>query len=580
MLGVNGEVCDAKSGNEVSMKTDKKALSAFLWENVRDRKYSIVILLLVQIYLGAAGMLQALLLKELVDCAVEKETGRFFQAMCMFSVLIVLQVVARSMLRHFEESVKSGVENRLKERLFRTLLHGDYAKVTAVHSGEWMTRLTSDTVIVADGTVTILPGALSMIIRLLGAVIVLFVLIPGLCVFLTVLGAVVLGFTSVLRKIMKSLHKAMQEEDGKLRVFLQEYLGSLMIIKVFRAEDNVCEEAASQMVRHRRARMQKNRFSNICSTGFGAMLRGAYLLGAIGCGYGIMQGAVSYGTFTAVLQLINQLQVPLAGMSGYVPRYYAMLASVERLMEAEQYIEDLLSEKREESVGHFSTLKMENVGFSYPGKQENVLRSVDFELKRGEFVALIGGSGSGKSTLMKLLLGLYPVSDGEIQAELTGGQKRIPSVQELRQLCTYVPQGNRLMKGTIREIVALGNKAEMQDDKKIKEVLQTVCAEFVWTLPDGIDTELGEQGAGLSEGQLQRLSIARALFLERPIIILDEATSALDEATEKQLLSNIRKQKDRTVLLATHRPAALEICDRVVDVELISAQQTVAERKV
>lgn len=310
-------------------------------------------------------------------------------------------------------------------------------------------------------------------------------------------------------------------------------------------------------------------------------MNGAYILGAGFCGYGILTKTMTYGTFTAVLQLIGQVQSPFANISGFLPKYYAMLASAERLMDAEQLPERDLSELKAlpevQSLyqNGIEKLGLKNIDFTYLPPVRNwddktvknqmpvVLRGVSLEIKKGEYVAFTGTSGCGKSTVLKLLLCLYQPDSGERFITLNG--KNVPLSAEWQNLFAYVPQGNQLMSGTIREIIAFSDKDKMNDDERINHALRVACADdFVNALELGADTRLGERGLGLSEGQMQRLAIARAVFSGHPVLMLDECTSALDEATEKQLLSNLRSMTDKTVLIVTHRPAALSICDKIV----------------
>ena len=373
-----------------------------------------------------------------------------------------------------------------------------------------------------------------------------------------------MALTYAFRRVLKRLHKRMQESDGKLRVFLQERIGSLMIIKAFGAEDQTAREAAEKMQAHRDARMRKNRFSNFCNIGFGAAMHGMYLFGVIYCAYGILTDTVSYGTLTAVMQLIGQIQAPFANISGYLPRWYAMTASAERLMEAEAYAEDSQAADRETMRRYydqeFHSLCFRNARFTYPGEDmPTVLDGLNLSIRKGETVAFTGHSGCGKSTVLKLMLSLYPLDSGE---RCIDGQA-LTTCQ--RRLFAYVPQGNILMSGSIREIVTFAEPDATRDEERLWRALQIACAkEFVSELENGLDTVLGERGSGLSEGQMQRLAIARAIFAGSPVLLLDEATSALDAETEKRLLKNLRDLTDKTVVIVTHRPAALSICDRVL----------------
>lgn len=327
---------------------------------------------------------------------------------------------------------------------------------------------------------------------------------------------------------------------------------------------------------HHAARIRRNHFHNLCNVGFNVALDGVYLLGALSCGYGILTGTFSYGTFIAVLQLVGQIQSPLASLTGFLPQFYALLASAERLIEAERFPEEEVRGKLPVTGNwyrdSFRGLELRDVSFTYrpaTGKGSGVMpvvfRDISFAIHKGEYVALTGASGSGKSTLLKLILCLYPLDRGERYLVSSSGQEELTPAW--RRLFAYVPQGNQLMSGTIREVVAFGDQEEMWQDERVMRALRIACAEdFVLRQERGLDTLLGERGAGLSEGQMQRLAIARAIFSGRPILLLDEATSALDEATEARLLRNLRQMTERTVIIVTHRPAALSIVDRCVEI--------------
>ena len=327
--------------------------------------------------------------------------------------------------------------------------------------------------------------------------------------------------------------------------------------------------------------MRRNRFSNLANVGFGAAMSGMYLLGVGWCGYGILMGTVSFGTLTAITQLITQIQTPFANIMGYLPRCYAMLASAERLMEAETFSADAEDAKPLDELTDFyknelASIGLEDASFTYYPVAEGagelskedmpvVLEHLSLEIRRGETVAFTGHSGCGKSTALKLLMCVYlPDSGRRYYADQNGSRHELTAAY--RRLFAYVPQGNALMNGTIREVVSFAEPEAAQDETRLKRSLEIACAEeFVSELTDGVDTLLGERGTGLSEGQMQRLSIARAIFSGSPILLLDEATSALDAETEKCLLTNLRAMTDKTVMIVTHRPAVLTICDRVLE---------------
>lgn len=579
----------------MNLNKQKNTANKWIWKVSGKGKLNIVILLLLQTILGASDLGFAWLLRGIIDQAVAKNRQQLYFYSALLIGIIISQITLRAVERFLEEYTKSTMENCFKQRLFSSLLNKDYASVTAVHSGEWMNRLTSDTVTVAEGLVLILPNAIGMIVKMMGAILSISILIPRLGLLLIPGGAFVILLTYGLRKLLKKLHKQIREADGALRVFLSERLSSLLIVRSFACEQQTINEAENLMLNHKAARMRRNRFSNAFNIGFATLMNGAYISFAIYCAYGILMGTMSYGTFTAILQLVGQIQSPFANITGYLPKYYAMIASAERLMEAESYADVAVNGFMESSDIHkfyeneFDSIGLKNAKFTYmapvknkedfPNSKNNmpvIMENINLNISKGQYVALTGQSGCGKSTLLKLLMYLYPLDEGNSYIRKNDG-KEIISDSSYACLFAYVPQGNHLMTGTIREIISFSDKDKMQDERAIMRALRIACADkFVNKLKNGIDTFLGERGLGLSEGQMQRIAIARAIFSDNPILLLDESTSALDEDTEQQVLENLRSMTDKTVLIITHRPAALAVCDR----QLIMSKDGLSEKGV
>ena len=538
------------------------------------KKGYVIALTLLQAVSGSIGVVYALLLRSIVDSAVQGQANRLRHYVILIIALIAFQLALAAVIRWLRELAKSSIENVFKQRLLEGILRRDYGQVSAVHSAEWVNRLTNDAAVVANGYADILPGLGGMIVKLLSAFIMILaidkwfigIFVPG--------GILLILCTWLFRGVLKRMHKKIQESDGRLRVFLSERISNLMLIKSYAGEDQTARGAAEKMQAHKAARMKRNRFSNLCNIGFGAAMHGMVLVGVIYCAYGILSGTVTYGTMTAIMHLTAQIQSPLANLTGFIPQWYAMLASAERLMEAESFAEEnacaeigeVLSYYREQ----FRALGLREARFGYKEKDAPageaatagvaslVFDHLNLEIRKGECVALTGPSGCGKSTVLKLLMCLYPLDGGERYID---GQ---PLTATFRRLFAYVPQGNALMNGTIREIVSFADPAAAGDDARLRNALAIACADgFV----DDLDAALGERGSGLSEGQMQRIAIARAIFSESPILLLDEATSALDEGTERRLLENLQKLTDKTVVIVTHRKAALEYCGRVVKVK-------------
>ena len=539
----------------------------WLWRILAGTRWEVLCLLVLNVLSGGSGVALAWTLRNMIDRAVARDGAGFLRQGGLFLGVILLQLLLGALIRRTHEHASVTLENRLKKRLFETLLYKDYAAVTAVHTEEWMNRLVSDTTVTAGAIVSIVPQASGMLVMLVSAVSAVLVMLRAAVWAIVPAGVAISLMGYLFRKKLKALHKDIRAADGRVRVTLSERLSELMIVRSFRREQTAVRQGEAAMEAYRAARMRRNRFANLASFAYGLLMRSLYAGAAVYCGYGILQGTVSYGTFVAVLQLVGQIQTPFANLSTYIPQYYAMIASVERLMEAEGFVDDcpegqLPQPKIDELYGRsFRGLRFEDVSFAYTDRAEptRVLQHVTVAGQKGEIIAVAGPSGQGKSTLLKLLLCLYPVSGG--RRLLVTAEGEMPLTSAHRGMFAYVPQGNRIFSGTVREALTFGD--EDVPDEAIRQALDIAAADFVRELPEGLEAMLGERGAGLSEGQLQRLAVARAILSGHPILLLDEATSALDEGTEARLLDNLKRMTDKTVLIVTHRPRVRAISDRV-----------------
>lgn len=561
--------------------------------------------------LNAVGF--ALAMRQTIDAAVAGSFNGFWLWCGAFAGILCVQVACIAANRALLERTLSRFENQLRSRAFADVLAQPYECVQHRHSGELMTRMTSDASVVADGACTLIPTMVSMTVRLIGVEAALFALTPGLTLVFVIGGCVAATASLAVRPLLKRLHAGMQEAEGNMRSYLQECLDSLLVVHAFGCERKVRERAERAMTDHRRARLHKADVSNGCSTALVLAVQMGYVLGFGWCGFGILNGTCTYGTLMAVVQLIGQIQSPFSSLGGSFSKYSSMLASSERLMGLDRELDDKqgattlrggvdaaeddgvgaqsresgasnlgaemqvntvtkASMSAEDGIGDnvdfesvsFSKLELRGVSFAYD-RGDDVLHGCDFALSAGEFVGLAGPSGVGKSTLTKLLLGAYAPQSGEAWAQDAGGM-RVP-LCEAKGLFAFVPQGNRLMAGTICDTVAFAEQGNGPDLQRVIAACKTACAwDFIRALPQGLDTPLGQRGTGLSEGQMQRLAVARAVYSQAPVLLLDEATSALDAETEREMLANLRALPGRAAVLVTHRKATLAACDRVVEI--------------
>lgn len=531
------------------------------------RKWMIAVIAVIQSILALSGIAFALSMREAIDNAVAGEDLYFRQSVLAIVVIILLQLGLRALNRFLEDDTRAAVENRMRQKAFHGILKKEYSDVNGYHTGELMNRITSDTVVITDGAVTLVPSLLSMAVRVVGVLLVMYGIEPWIALIFLAGGLVVAVLSVLPRKWQKHLHKRVQEVDGEVRSYMQESLESLLVIHAFGCEEKVESESEKQMAGHRSIRRKRSNVYNLFGTGLRLMIQCGYIVGFVWCGLGILDGRITYGTLTAVIQLIGQIQTPFANIGSTFPKYASMLASAERLMELTEGVKDTVEAEekmsREEIYQRLKDISFEKVSFAYDYDRP-VLKEESFSVQKGEFVAMVGSSGIGKSTIMKLLLSVYQPNDGKITIHLQDGTC---DLQDLPAgMFAYVPQGNYLMSGPIWQVVGFAEKSDVIDRRKVEEACKAACAhEFIEKLPDKYDTVLGERGAGLSEGQMQRLAVARAIYSGCPILLLDEATSALDAETERRMISSLKQMSDYTVFLVTHRKEVWELCDRVLE---------------
>ena len=553
------------------MKLKKANVLKWIFDNAKGGKAGIVLLALVQAAVSGTAVVFAILLQKVVDMAVGHNRAGLINWLLLLTGLILAQILFKGVAKYGEERVKATAENAIRRNVYNTILNRSYGDISRCHSGELLTRLTSDTSTVVNSLVMVFPHAFAMLVKLMGAAIVLFALDWRFTLIYLVGGLVILGVTALFRNKLKSMHKKVQKAEGKVRSFIQETLGSLLVIRSFGYEQGALNVADDLMDNHKARRLEKNMVAVLCSVGFGLLMNGGYMFGLAWCAFGIVKGQVTYGTLTAVLQLVGQMQTPFANFSLYISRYYEMVASAERLMDLENMLAEpetthISKEERDQLYENLSAIEIRDITFAYSDRDsENVLENASYSINKRDFVAIMGNSGIGKSTLLKLLLAVYEPAEGTMEFVDNFGRKQTVSAST-RPMFSYVPQESFMLSGTIGAAVAPLGQTEIDRDA-VLAACKIACADFVTELPEGIDTKIGERGMGLSEGQKQRLAIARAIYADAPILLLDEATSALDMDTEQRVLQNIRELTDKTVIIVTHRTGALDYCNRIVTVE-------------
>lgn len=547
----------------IQMK-DKETLK-WLYSNSKTQIFSVLLLSLFRSTLAVLGVVFALSSKSVIDAAVNHNLHGLIIGAVKLVAIILVQIAIRLIGQAFEVHLSAKLQIKLRNRIFTSILKKDYSILTSYHSGDLLTRLNNDISIISNGIISLIPSVTALIVGLVYALYTLIRLDKNFA-FIFLFGGILLLFViGAFRRLMKNLHKRVQETEAKTRSFFQESLGSILMIKVFGIEDRISQKAQDLQDINYVAQMKRRNLSLLSHTGLSMVFSAGSLYALIWSAYRLFLGTITVGTLTAIIQLVNQIQSPFAGLSGIVPKYYSILASGERIIE----IDSLPDEKElhpildpTSSYEKLQSISFQNISFSYG--RDVVLDDANLTIEKGDFAVIAGISGIGKSTLIKLLLGVLIPNSGRISLNMLDETLTVGKFS--RPLFSYVPQGNLLLSGTIREAVSLV-KPNATDDEIMKAAEISCAAEFINQLPQGLDTYIGEKGMGLSEGQVQRLAVTRAILSDAPIILLDEATSALDEATEERLLANIRAQKNKTCIIISHKRAAFNICNKHIYIE-------------
>ena len=497
--------------------------------------------------------------KQLVDIATHVSSLPLSTGIGLFGGILLLQITAFTLANWWESYTLVKTQNILRIQLFGHVLRSRWDGRERFLSGDTVNRLEEDIRVVADLVGSRIPGLVITLLQLMAASAYLLILAPNLLwVLLILMFAAVFGSKLFFRQLRR-LMTAIRTRESELQQVMQESLQHRVLVLTLTNVERVLEKFGwlqADVESNTRKRLNYNAVSRgLMFLGFQAGHAAAFLWGILG----ILHGTVTYGTMTAFLQLVGQVQRPIAEFGRQVPAIITAITSIERLME----LEDLEEEPREQAVRleEAPEIVVSHLTYSYPGAEETVLKDFSCTFPAGKMSVIAGHTGIGKSTLLRLVMGLLKPQEGSVT--LSG----IPAGPAVRGNFLYVPQGNSLLSGTIRSNLQLANPKA--SEQQMKEVLETASASFVFTLPRGLDTPCGETGSGLSEGQAQRIAIARALLHPGSVLILDESTSALDAQTEKALIGNLHRlyHGRKTILFISHRPAAMEVADQIIEVK-------------
>ena len=556
----------SKIKNLWSDRSNQYQYAKWLVQYAKPYMGRITVMMMFNLLYTVVGLVMVTLTKRIIDEATEGNPI-ITLIVCYLILTIGLQLVSvfgTLMNTMLTEKFSFGIRKQIYEKI----IHSHWMDVKKYHTGDLMTRLTSDAGNVADGIIGTIPSIIQLIVELLLVFITLFSYSPLLACFALLVAPVAAVSSWWFGRKLKRLQVKVQESEAAYRSFLQESLANLLIVKAFANE----EYSTQRLTQLREERFgwvyRRTKMGLISSTAMSMSFQVGYIVAFAYGAIQISRKAITYGTMSVFLTLVNRVQAPVMGLAQQIPRVVSILASAGRIME----LQELPLEEKEDEPLAVVQAGVDVSGLTFGYTQDNVLENVSLHIAPGEFVAVIGESGIGKTTLIRIIMSFMSNIQGSVTFYNEKGETQKANAAT-RNFIAYVPQGNTLFSGTVRENIRMGNLNATEEE--MNEALKLAAAyDFVQELPKGIDTAIGERGHGLSEGQAQRIAIARAFVKKAPFLILDEATSSLDEATEQEVIRGLQRLTPRpTCLVITHRKSILKYCDREIKI----ANKTIIE---
>ena len=538
--------------------------------------------IIVNVIFSIIGIYNVTVSKSLIDSAISGDSESTIRWLIIMLIITLISMLSTPITSFMSTHSSTKLNQNIQRKIYQHIQCSDWLEQSKFHSVSLLTRVTSDVSNISSAILGTIPSLVSLLVTLIGSFYTLISWAPSIALAAVFLGPFLILVGKYFSSKLKDLYKEAQEEDVKYRSFMQESIQNIMIVKTFCMEKINMHRLIDIQNNKYKIAMRNTRLSVMTSMSMSFCSSLAYFTIFTWGVLNIAKGLSTYGTFTGMLQLYSKVQAPFSSLASMIPGLISTMAAAERLMEIEAIpVEKMADEKELDDIGSLEValdtisskvssafnkpnIVFDNVSFAYKANN-NILNNINLTIEAGETLAFVGPSGEGKTTMIRLILSLINPSKGTVL--LSEGDLVKEINRNYRELISYVPQGNTLFSGTIRDNLKYGNPNA--NDDEIKAALSNACAlDFVNELENGLDTMIGEKGVGISEGQAQRIAIARSFLRERPILILDEATSALDPETEVNVLKAVRELPTKpTCIIITHRPSALNICNRIMKLE-------------
>lgn len=561
--------------NTPETKYGTKDIFLWLWRAWRGNRLQAVLNAVVGLLGVVVSLSSVWAVQHAIDVAAHEVEGNIIIAVLLMGGLILSNFALNIASVWIRNILGIKAQNRMQQKQLDRMLRSKWNGKETHHSGDVLNRLETDVTNVVNFLTEIIPNSLSTLALFVGAFGYLFMMDWRLAIVIVIMIPIFILFSRVYVRQMRHLTSEVRTSDSKVQSILQETIQHRLLIKTLEGDSAAVDRLEDTQSVLRSNVVRRTKFSVfsylVLNLGFSV----GYLIAFTWAAVRLSGGTLTFGGMTAFLQLVNKIQNPARQLTHLAPQFVSVFTAAERLMELE---ENPLEEQGEPiELKAPCGVRFIDVAFAYDDSENNVIEHLSYDFYPTSCTAILGETGAGKTTMVRMILALLQPNSGKV--EIYNEKEHHDLSPLLRTNFVYVPQGNTLMSGTIRDNLRLG-KLDATDDE-MAEALKRSCADFVLELPDGLDTKCTEQGGGLSEGQAQRISIARALLRNRSIMLFDEATSALDPDTERKLLQNILSKRDKTIIFITHRPAVMEYCDQTIEIKKRhSCREYIKERQV
>lgn len=542
-------------------KYSARVIFKWLWRAWRGNQLQAILNAAIGLLSVVVSLAQVWAVQHAIDVASGHAEGSIYWSVGVMALLVLCGFALRICSIWVRNILGIKAQNRMQQRMLDRILRSEWTGKESHHSGDVLNRLEQDVGTVVSFLTETIPNTISVVAMFVGAFLYLFSMDKVLAFVIVGIIPVFVLLSKLYIGQMRRLTRQVRDSDSKVQSVLQETIQHRMLIKTLESDSVMVDRLESTQSELRHRVVKRTAFSVVSNFILNAGFSVGYLIAFLWAALRMADQTLTFGGMTAFLQLVNRIQGPARDLTRLAPVFVGVFTAAERLMELE---ENPLEEQGDPiPLTAPCGVRLEHITYAYDDGDSNVIEQLDFDFYPGSCTAVLGETGAGKTTLIRLILALLHPNEGKVILYNQQEQKELSPL--MRCNFVYVPQGNTLMSGTIRDNLRLGKLNATEEE--IKTALEMSCASFVMELPDGLDTVCTEAGGGLSEGQAQRISIARALLRNRPIMLFDEATSALDPETERQLLHNILSNHDKTVIFITHRPAVVDYCDQTLHLQ-------------